>query len=76
MFMEVGSVVNSTELMVVRDALLHVHKAFYEKVESGMTALSTADVIRGIRSHVLNAKVVYFDGLLQNEVRLQVGCEK
>lgn len=68
--------VNSTELMVVRDALLHVHKAFYEKVESGLSTLSTAEVIRGIRSHVLNAKVVYFDGVLQNEVRLRVGCEE
>ncbi|OAO15080.1 hypothetical protein AV274_3208 [Blastocystis sp. ATCC 50177/Nand II] len=35
MFAEVGPVVNSTELMVVRDALLHIHRAFYEKVKRG-----------------------------------------
>ena len=28
--------VNSTELMVVRDALLHIHRAFYEKVKRGV----------------------------------------
>ena len=73
MFAEVGPVVNSTELLVVRDALLHIHKAFYEKMKSetpSVASVSTADVIREIRSRVLSARVVYFDGLLQNEVTL------
>ena len=131
MFAEVGPVVNSTELMVVRDALLHIHRAFYEKVKrgvgdahngvnataSGVSAThndvngvngvnathndvndvdattndgsdgsgttdtptemttSTAEVIREIRSRVLTGRVVYFDGMLQNQVRVQMWRE-
>lgn len=131
MFAEVGPVVNSTELMVVRDALLHIHRAFYEKVKRGVgdahngvnatasgvsathndvngvngvnathydvndvnattndgsdgsgttdtpteTTTSTAEVIREIRSRVLTGRVVYFDGMLQNQVRAQAGRE-
>lgn len=123
--------VNSTELMVVRDALLHIHRAFYEKVKRGVgdahngvnatasgvsathndvngvngvnathydvndvnattndgsdgsgttdtpteTTTSTAEVIREIRSRVLTGRVVYFDGMLQNQVRAQAGRE-
>lgn len=129
--------VNSTELMVVRDALLHIHRAFYEKVKRGVgdapsgvnathndvngvngvsathidvngvngvnathndvndvdattndgsdgsgttdtpteTTTSTAGVIREIRSRVLTGRVVYFDGMLQNQVRAQAGRE-
>ena len=123
--------VNSTELMVVRDALLHIHRAFYEKVKrgvgdahngvnataSGVSAThndvngvngvnathndvndvdattndgsdgsgttdtptemttSTAEVIREIRSRVLTGRVVYFDGMLQNQVRVQMWRE-
>lgn len=131
MFAEVGPVVNSTELMVVRDALLHIHRAFYEKVKRGVgdahngvnatasgvsathndvngvngvsathydvndvnattndgsdgsgttdtpteTTTSTAEVIREIRSRVLTGRVVYFDGMLQNQVRVQMWRE-
>ena len=137
MFAEVGPVVNSTELMVVRDALLHIHRAFYEKVKKGVrhedngvntthngvndvdattngvndvsgvnathngvndvngvnattndgsdgsgttdtpteTTTSTAEVIREIRSRVLTGRVVYFDGMLQNQVRVQMWRE-
>lgn len=131
MFAEVGPVVNSTELMVVRDALLHIHRAFFEKVKrgvgdahngvnataSGVSAThndvngvngvnathydvndvnattndgsdgsgttdtptemttSTAEVIREIRSRVLTGRVVYFDGMLQNQVRVQMWRE-
>lgn len=131
MFAEVGPVVNSTELMVVRDALLHIHRAFFEKVKRGVgdahngvnatasgvsathndvngvngvnathydvndvnattndgsdgsgttdtpteTTTSTAEVIREIRSRVLTGRVVYFDGMLQNQVRAQAGRE-
>lgn len=126
--------VNSTELMVVRDALLHIHRAFYEKVKRGVgdapsgvnatasgvsathnvvndvsgvnathngvngvndvdattndgsdgsgttdtpteTTTSTAEVIREIRSRVLTGRVVYFDGMLQNQVRVQMWRE-
>ena len=139
--------VNSTELMVVRDALLHIHRAFYEKVKrgvgdapsgvnatasgvsathngvndvSGVSAThngvndvsgvnathngvngvndvdattndgsdgsgttdtptemttSTAEVIREIRSRVLTGRVIYFDGMLQNQVRVQMWRE-
>ena len=137
--------VNSTELMVVRDALLHIHIAFYEKVKRGVgdahngvnatasgvsathngvnatasgvstthndvsgvnathngvngvndvdattndgsdgsgttdtpteTTTSTAEVIREIRSRVLTGRVVYFDGMLQNQVRVQMWRE-
>lgn len=123
--------VNSTELMVVRDALLHIHRAFFEKVKrgvgdahngvnataSGVSAThndvngvngvnathydvndvnattndgsdgsgttdtptemttSTAEVIREIRSRVLTGRVVYFDGMLQNQVRVQMWRE-
>lgn len=123
--------VNSTELMVVRDALLHIHRAFYEKVKRGLrdahngvnathngvsathndvngvsgvnathndvndvdattndgsdgsgttdtpteTTTSTAEVIREIRSRVLTGRVVYFDGMLQNQVRVQMWRE-
>ena len=154
MFAEVGPVVNSTELMVVRDALLHIHRVFYEKVKrgvgdapsgvnatasgvsathnvvndvngvnathngvnataSGVSAThnvvngvngvngvndvdattndgsdgsgttdtptemttSTAEVIREIRSRVLTGRVIYFDGMLQNQVRVQMWRE-
>ena len=134
MFAEVGPVVNSTELMVVRDALLHIHRVFYEKVKRGVgdahngvnatasgvsathndvngvngvsathngvngvndvnattndgsdgsgttdtpteTTTSTAEVIREIRSRVLTGRVVYFDGMLQNQVRVQMWRE-
>ena len=134
MFTEVGPGVNSTELMVVRDALLHIHRAFYEKVKrgvgdapsgvnataSGVSAThngvndvsgvnathngvngvndvdattndgsdgsgttdtptemttSTAEVIREIRSRVLTGRVIYFDGMLQNQVRVQMWRE-
>lgn len=131
MFAEVGPVVNSTELMVVRDALLHIHRVFYEKVKKGVgdapsgvnatasgvsathndvngvngvnathydvndvnattndgsdgsgttdtpteTTTSTAEVIREIRSRVLTGRVVYFDGMLQNQVRAQMWRE-
>lgn len=117
--------------MVVRDALLHIHRAFFEKVKrgvgdahngvnataSGVSAThndvngvngvnathydvndvnattndgsdgsgttdtptemttSTAEVIREIRSRVLTGRVVYFDGMLQNQVRAQAGRE-
>lgn len=120
--------VNSTELMVVRDALLHIHRVFYEKVKRGVgdavsdalngmddapngvgattndvsavrgvgattndvnapngvgvttdtpteTTTSTAEVIREIRSRVLTGRVVYFDGMLQNQVGAQGGRE-
>lgn len=129
--------VNSTELMVVRDALLHIHRVFYEKVKRGVgdapsgvnatasgvsathndvngvsgvnathnvvndvngvndvdattndgsdgsgttdtpteTTTSTAEVIREIRSRVLTGRVVYFDGMLQNQVRVQMWRE-
>ena len=123
--------VNSTELMVVRDALLHIHRAFYEKVKRGVgdahngvnatasgvsathndvngvngvnathydvndvnattndgsdgsgttdtpteTTTSTAEVIREIRSRVLTGRVVYFAGMLQNQVRVQMWRE-
>ena len=126
--------VNSTELMVVRDALLHIHRAFYEKVKRGVRdahngvntthngvndvdattngvngvngvnathndvndvdattndgsdgsgttdtptemTTSTAEVIREIRSRVLTGRVVYFDGMLQNQVRVQMWRE-
>ena len=119
--------VNSTELMVVRDALLHIHRVFYEKVKrgvgdapsgvnataSGVSAThnvvngvngvngvndvdattndgsdgsgttdtptemttSTAEVIREIRSRVLTGRVIYFDGMLQNQVRVQMWRE-
>ena len=103
--------VNSTELMVVRDALLHIHRAFYEKVKKGVRdahngvnathndvndvdattndgsdgsgttdtptemTTSTAEVIREIRSRVLTGRVVYFDGMLQNQVRVQMWRE-
>ena len=148
MFAEVGPVVNSTGRMVVRDALLHIHRAFYEKVKRGVgdahngvnatasgvgdapsgvnatasgvsathndvngvngvnathydvndvndvnattndgsdgsgttdtpteTTTSTAEVIREIRSRVLTGRVVYFDGMLQNQVRVQMWRE-
>ena len=117
--------------MVVRDALLHIHRAFYEKVKRGVgdahngvnatasgvsatyndvngvngmnathydvndvnattndgsdgsgttdtpteTTTSTAEVIREIRSRVLTGRVVYFDGMLQNQVRVQMWRE-
>lgn len=107
--------------MVVRDALLHIHRVFYEKVKKGVgdapsgvnatasgvsathndvngvndvdattndgsdgsgttdtpteTTTSTAEVIREIRSRVLTGRVVYFDGMLQNQVRVQMWRE-
>ena len=36
---------------------------------------STAEVIREIRSRVLTGRVVYFDGMLQNQVRVQMWRE-
>ena len=39
------------------------------------TTTSTAEVIREIRSRVLTGRVVYFDGMLQNQVRVQMWRE-
>ena len=36
---------------------------------------STAEVIREIRSRVLTGRVIYFDGMLQNQVRVQMWRE-